>query len=383
MSKKCFLRILCAAVTVCVMLTMSGCGILSNLKNIGQQEIKPEQSGSDLQDKLDKLFEKQEELQEGKDQEDKDQEDKDPSYLSLISELENNGMDCAVAFVGYVDGPMGDGYRGFFEERGYLEDYAFMADIPYDNYVETYGNEFYCIIPADPNASVAVNEWIVPNGVMEDGYAGEVLYRSESGEPITILCNEEAIYSNVQVNIVDSDGNVITIYPMLDVMDGYLITGGDNRGNVEDITVYGAEENEYFVKGMVVKPEELAGDWEAIVETEDGDRMVCRLYFVIEDSYTMAYWYGPENSEIFEAFEGYFYNSNGAGNAANPERIMFDMMLVDGSVLESIEPYSFGGEFIITWADSTGERINVLHTDGYPLLYACEYTEIEFSRCGY
>ena len=296
--------------------------------------------------------------------------------LSIFDE--NEDAVCAVAFIGYVEGPMGDGYRGFFEERGYLEEYAFMAEIPYDNYVETNGSEFYCIIPKDPNASIAINEWIVPDGDVYEGYSGEVLYRSESGEPITVLCNE-AGSPNVQVNIVEEDGDVVSFWPMLDVMDSSLVVEQENRGKVLDITIYGGGYE--GTDTLAVTAEELVGDWRTVVPTEDDERMICHLYFNNEEgSQSMAYWYGPEYSEVFEAFEGFYYNANGMGNATNPEQMMFDMMLVGGIALESIEPYSFGGVYEMRWADESKETLVIIHVEGAPLLYGYEYATMEFTR---
>ena len=79
------------------------------------------------------------------------------SYESLINTLYYTESVFGEAFIGYIEGPMGTGYEEFFEERGYLEKYPFIAEIPYERYVETNGNEMYCIVPRDKNSSVSVN----------------------------------------------------------------------------------------------------------------------------------------------------------------------------------------------------------------------------------
>jgi len=63
--------------------------------------------------------------------------------------------------------------------------YPFVRNIPRERVVGS-GGSLFCVVPRDPNASVAVNriQWNEKTG----GYDNvEVLYRSESGEPILVF----------------------------------------------------------------------------------------------------------------------------------------------------------------------------------------------------
>ena len=63
--------------------------------------------------------------------------------------------------------------------------YPFVQNIPRERVVGS-GGSLFCVVPRDPNASVAVNriQWNEKTG----GYDNvEVLYRSESGEPFLML----------------------------------------------------------------------------------------------------------------------------------------------------------------------------------------------------
>ena len=127
--------------------------------------------------------------------------------------LVDEGALCGVIFLGYVEDSAGtlENNRGYyqtiFEERGYLDGFPFLEEIPDSNFVETeYGQELYCIIPLDTEATVSVNQWIVDETNGFEGKTGEVLYRSEKGTPILLKCNVSEIVSDAELIIVDSNG---------------------------------------------------------------------------------------------------------------------------------------------------------------------------------
>jgi len=223
------------------------------------------------------------------------------SYESLINTLYYTESAFGEAFIGYIEGPMGTGYEEFFDERGYLEKYPFIAEIPYERYVETNGNEMYCIVPKDKNSSVSVNEWIYsPTG----GTYGEVLYRSESGEPILITCNEDENIPNVKVTIVDSEGNVFEFSPYFNSQLGWLEVYETPEAHSLDFTVY---ENQAMNNILVF--EDLIGDWAGFYTTPEGTEVQFHFNF-----YRAAYgepcvtlWYGEEYGEYIEYYEGYAY----------------------------------------------------------------------------
>lgn len=147
---------------------------------------------------------------------------------------EANGDLCAAVFLGY-----GAEIASFLEEED-LTDYPFVMEIPKENYVELSeeGTEIYGIIPTDPSASVAVNEWIMDETNGFYGETGQVLYRSESGEPILLRANPSDAVASTQVVIVNSAGEILDFNPSLSLNDGKMIIPWHSPG-VTDITDYG------------------------------------------------------------------------------------------------------------------------------------------------
>ncbi len=224
------------------------------------------------------------------------------SYEDLINVLHDTESAFGEAFIGYIEGPMGTGYEEFFAERGYLEKYPFIADIPYERYVETDGNEMYCIVPRDKNSSVSVNEWIYsPTG----GTYGKVLYRSESGEPIIITCNKNSNIPNVKVVIVDSEGNVFEFSPYFNSQLGWLEVYETPEAHSYDFTVY-----EDSAMDDILVFDDLIGDWTAWYSPY-GDYTLAihmTIYEGAAGEQCITYWYGEEEGEMLRYYEGYLFD---------------------------------------------------------------------------
>ena len=77
----------------------------------------------------------------------------------------------------------------------------------------------YCIVPVDENATVVINrvQW---NEKTKTDEVTDVLYRSESGEPVLLFANLDGIAyeADTQVFITDNNGNTCEWYPSLDAM---------------------------------------------------------------------------------------------------------------------------------------------------------------------
>ena len=99
-----------------------------------------------------------------------------------------------------------------------LLEYPFIAEIDEEHIIGGAGH-LYCIVPVDENATVAINrvQW---NEVTRTDEVTEVLYRSESGEPVLLFANLDGIAyeADTQVFITDSNGNTCEWYPSLDAM---------------------------------------------------------------------------------------------------------------------------------------------------------------------
>ena len=246
------------------------------------------------------------------------------SYENLIAELERTESAFGEAFIGYIEGPMGTGYEEFFKEQGYMEDYSFIADIPYERYIETDGNEMYCIVPKDPKASVSVNEWkFSPKG----GTYGKVLYKSDSGEPILITCNENGNIPNVKVVIVDSEGKVFEFSPYYNSQLGWLEVYETPEAHAYDFTV-----SENSAMNDILVFDDLLGDWAGFYTTPEGKEVQFHFNFyrAAYGEPCVTFWYGEEYGVYKEYYEGYAYEQYDE-NGEFTGSLILEMTLTQGT----------------------------------------------------
>ena len=127
----------------------------------------------------------------------------------------------AYSYLGRVDGPTGDGIMAWLEETNpeILEEVPCILETPYEQIAGSGLGELYYIVPRDETATVSVN-------LLQEDYQGEpeiaeILYRSESGDPVIISCNSGGFFPDVQVVIVGADGETVVWYPYV-AQDGYV-----------------------------------------------------------------------------------------------------------------------------------------------------------------
>ena len=128
------------------------------------------------------------------------------------------------AYLGYVGGLSEDGFAAGFSgwlwetNEAMLREYPFIAEID-ENHIIGRAGHLYCIVPVDGNATVAINrvQW---NEKTQTDEVGEVLYRSETGEPVLLFANLDGVAyeADTQVFITDSSGNICEWDPSLDAM---------------------------------------------------------------------------------------------------------------------------------------------------------------------
>ena len=128
------------------------------------------------------------------------------------------------AYLGYVGGLFDEGFEVGFPawlwetNEAMLLEYPFIAEIDEEHIIGGAGH-LYCIVPVDENATVAINRvrW---NEKTHTDEVTEVLYRSESGEPVLLFANLDGIAyeADTQVFITDNSGNTCEWYPSLDAM---------------------------------------------------------------------------------------------------------------------------------------------------------------------
>lgn len=126
--------------------------------------------------------------------------------------------------------------HALLEDNGYAVRYPFLLDLPSKLAVSTGGWEIYCIVPADENADVAVNEYGWLNEGAELPEAGELLYHGSGAAPVYLIANESDIMPNTQVTVTAADGTAVIYQPFLSLRDGSLAVPED--GTVYDFTVY-------------------------------------------------------------------------------------------------------------------------------------------------
>lgn len=209
----------------------------------------------------------------------------------------------SVAFLGYYD------YdylylENYFDDLGVYEYYPFVYDIEEAQFVDTLGNELYCIIPTDPNATVVVNEWYVYGYDILDGEVGEILYKNDEGLPIIVRGNLAIDEPNIQVVITDSNGNTLTYYPYMDSEYDLLMVPSEGYG-VCDLTPYDLVDNIGDTYSIDFDYDEIIGTWEANLPIDDNDYYNATFYF--DEDGNMEFAYGINDDDYTVFYEGYYY----------------------------------------------------------------------------
>ena len=193
--------ILCLLLALAMMLTLTACQI--DIPGVGTVRIN---DGS-------------------KDSHDADGSPAGNSYDTSLAQLREEAMDLpsylfAAAYIGSSAGgpddlelPLQEWVRTAAPEL--CAQYPFVQNIPRERVVGS-GGSLFCVVPRDPDATLAVNR-IRWNPQNEDYDNLEVLYRSESGDPILLYaCADmgESPYPDTEVIVTDSTGKTVTWYPI-------------------------------------------------------------------------------------------------------------------------------------------------------------------------
>ena len=141
------------------------------------------------------------------------------SLQLLRDRLDCSGILFGVAYLGYVGGLFEEGFKTGFPQwlwetnEAMLRAYPFIGEIG-ANHIAGGAGHLYCIVPIDENATVAINR-VTWNENTRAEEITQVLYRSETGEPVLLFANLDDIPSqaDTQVIITDNDGNICQWYP--------------------------------------------------------------------------------------------------------------------------------------------------------------------------
>ncbi len=177
----------------------------------------------------------------------------DDSLDLLRQELDERQQDerFAVAYIGDIDGKLSDLAVPLWEwindtAPGLCAQYTFVRNIPQERVVGDSGSLF-CVVPRDPNATVAVNRvrWNEAKG----GYETlEVLYRSESGEPILLFISNDlgtVPTDTTELLLTDSHPDTLSWYPIPGIV-ALPYDYENDRKLAYDFTFYSQEGNDGF-----------------------------------------------------------------------------------------------------------------------------------------
>lgn len=177
----------------------------------------------------------------------------DDSLDLLRQELDERQQDerFAVAYIGDIDGKLSDlavPLRDWINDTapGLCAQYPFARNIPQERVVGDSGSLF-CVVPRDPNATVAVNRarWNEAKG----GYETlEVLYRSESGEPILLFISNDlgtVPTDTTELLLTDSHPDTLSWYPIPGIV-ALPYDYENDRKLAYDFTFYSQEGNDGF-----------------------------------------------------------------------------------------------------------------------------------------
>lgn len=177
----------------------------------------------------------------------------DDSLNLLRQELDERQQDerFAVAYIGDIDGKLSNlaiPLRDWINDKapGLCAQYPFVRDIPQERVVDDRGSLF-CVVPHDPNATVVVNRvrWSEAKGGYENV---EVLYRSESGEPILLFVSNDlgAVPTDTtELLLTDSHPDTLSWYP-IPGMVALPYDYENDRKLAYDFTFYSQEGNDGF-----------------------------------------------------------------------------------------------------------------------------------------
>ena len=216
--------------------------------------------------------------------------------------------------------------------------YTFIRQIPRERVVGS-GGSLFCVVPRDPNATHAVNrvQWNPQN---EDYDNLEVLYRSESGEPILLYaCADmgESPYPDTEVIVTDSKGRTITWYPIYGA--AMLPYDFDNDAPIGyDFTDYGGE-YDGDVGWTYPTAEQLANVW-VWEGYKDEQYSFGTLTLHSNGNAALTWWYEKDAGKAQETYEGTWKQQG-----KDSDQLALNMTLVGGERYKSGSTVQINGAF--------------------------------------
>lgn len=208
---------LCALLSALLLLTLTACG---GKKPVEDPSVQPPVEQPDTPDTPDPPAPSEAEQ----------------SLADLRETIRAAGAVLGCAYLGSTNGETDTDLTALLDGADCLTAYPFLREIPAEQVVAPGGWDIYCIVPADEDVSITVNEFVWPSWDAEGPVAGEVLWESGSGTPLCIAANVSDIMPDTQITVTAADGTAIIYQPFLSLRDGSLAVPED--GTVYDFTVY-------------------------------------------------------------------------------------------------------------------------------------------------
>ena len=207
-------RILCALLSALLLLTLTACG---GKKSAEDPSVQPPVAQPDPPDSP-------------------APSEAEQSLADLRETIRAAGAVLGCAYLGSTGGEESADLTALLEGADCLTAYPFLREIPAEQVVAPGGWDIYCIVPADEDVSITVNEFGWPSWDAEGPVVGGVLWESRSGIPFCMAANVSDIMPDTQITVTAADGTAIIYQPFLSLRDGSLAVPED--GTVYDFTVY-------------------------------------------------------------------------------------------------------------------------------------------------
>ena len=140
-----------------------------------------------------------------------------------------------VAFMGYYQESLEDVYTQL-ENKGVFETFPFMKELTNNQMLDYEGDEVYLIVPSNVKAQINIyeNDIDFETGINKKG---KLIFSVTDGQPVLFSANISDVYSNVIVEVIESDGFTFDYIPSISLKDGTLNTRG-YENTIKDISIY-------------------------------------------------------------------------------------------------------------------------------------------------
>lgn len=154
-----------------------------------------------------------------------------------------------ISYLGKLEGDINEELALHLLSYKAFENYPYLAFLQDDHIIDAGGAELYLIVPLSDDATVTVNRWLCDESNDFTGENGEILYKSEYGDPILLRCNESDIVQNASVTVVQSGAeDVIDYIPRLSLYDGNVETDGYIQNLTNNILPFGDWKGQYMLE---------------------------------------------------------------------------------------------------------------------------------------